>query len=78
MGTDITGTNKERFEKNIRRREKLTGYFYDMSKLVFSATVLTNIGIFQGNVSSMDVLSILFGLTFTVLLAWFGNRTLKY
>lgn len=31
---------KERREKDRSRREKLAGYFFDMSKLIFAALVL--------------------------------------
>lgn len=43
---------KERKEKDNTRREKLAGYFFDLSKLVFAALVLGGITPLFTNVSN--------------------------
>lgn len=41
MGTNIINKSiKEKQEKDNSRRDKLAGYFFDLSKLVFAALVL--------------------------------------
>lgn len=76
--TDITGTNKERYDKTIRRREKLSGYYFDMSKLVFAATVLANIDMFKGNGEFIDFSVAVIGFLITYVFAYLGNNILKF
>lgn len=78
MTVDTTGTNKERYDKTIRRKEKLAGYFYDMSKIVFTATVIANIGGLINGISLDLVVSFLFGMMTTIVLAWWANRIMIY
>lgn len=76
--TDITGTNKERYDKTIRRREKLSGYYFDMSKLVFAATVLTNFNFVTNEIGMNNIMFGVCGLVSTVALAMLGNNILKF
>lgn len=78
MGTEITGTNKERYDKTIRRREKLATYFYDMSKATFTTVVLTNFGALIIGITNINVFVGFSGLVLTILLAWYGNRIMIY
>ena len=77
MGTEITG--KERFEKVIRRKEKLTTYLYDLSKAVFTIMVLTDFAVWFSKGFNLDVMfSAIFGCLTSFLLAYYANRILKY
>lgn len=76
--TDVTGTNKERYDKTIRRREKLAGYYFDMSKLIFAATVLANFNALKGDIVIIDILQFVIGIGCTVVFAAIGNSVLKF
>lgn len=75
---DITGTNKERYDKTIRRREKLAGYYFDMSKLIFAATVLANFNTLKGDIVFVDILQLVIGLGSTAGFAVIGNKVFKF
>lgn len=76
--TDITGTNKERYDKTIRRREKLSGYFFDMSKLVFTTMVVANLILPPDVMTNRHILMTVFGLLMTITFAWWGNSIMKF
>lgn len=69
---------KEVKEKDKVRREKLAGYFFDLSKLVFAALVLGGITPLFTNVSNeMNWFTIFLGTFSTYIFANFANRILK-
>ncbi len=69
---------KEGKEKDKVRREKLAGYFFDLSKLVFAALVLGGITPLFTNVSNeMNWFTIFLGAFSTYIFANFANRILK-
>ncbi len=69
---------KERKEKDNTRREKLAGYFFDLSKLVFAALVLGGITPLFTNVSNeINWSTIVLGIFSTYIFANFANRILK-
>lgn len=73
-----TRQEKARKEKDGTRREKLAGYFFDLSKLVFAAIVLGGLTpLFTDSYDNTNWLSILFGAVSTFFLAFLGNRILK-
>lgn len=79
MAIDITGTQKERYDKTIRRKEKLAGFLYDIAKSVFTVMVLTDIAIWFTSGFNMDLLlCIIFGCFATFLFAWYANQLFKY
>ena len=69
---------KEGKEKEKIRREKLAGYFYDLSKLIFAALVLGSITpLFSHHEESVNWSAILLGSFSTYLFANFANKILS-
>lgn len=69
---------KEMKEKDKTRREKLAGYFFDLSKLIFAALVLGGITPLFTNVSTgINWVTISLGGFSTYIFANFANRILK-
>ena len=69
---------KEVKEKDKTRRERLAGYFFDLSKLVFAALVLGGITpLFTNEPNKMNWVTIILGIFSTFILANFANRILK-
>lgn len=67
-----------REEKNRCRREKLSGYFFDMSKLSFATLVLGGLTpVFTGNGTAINWATIVLGLVTTVFCAVYANQLLK-
>ncbi len=65
-------------EKDKTRREKLAGYFFDLSKLIFAALVLGGITPLFTNVSDgINWVTIVLGGFSTYIFANFANRILK-
>ena len=66
-------------ERNQKRREMLAGYFFDLSKLMCSGVVVGGLSpLFTGDeMGTFNYLCISFGITATVLLAYFRNEILK-
>lgn len=65
-------------ERNKVRKEKLTGYFFDLSKLTFAAIVLGGISpLFSENVQSISWVSVVVGCYATYIFALFANKILK-
>ena len=76
---ETSGSNKERFEKTLRRKDKLAGFLYDIAKAIFTMMVLANIGIWFTQGFSMGIVYIvILGLIATYALAWFANQLYKY
>ncbi len=72
-------TQREDKEKEKSARETLGKYFYDMSKLVFAAVVLTNITALFGltEFSWKSVALLVVGLIATYATAAMGNKILR-
>lgn len=69
---------KEVKEKDKVRREKLTGYFFDASKLILAGVVIGGITpLYSDNTKEINVYVILAGTLATILLAWIANKILK-
>lgn len=70
---------KEIKEKDRTRREKLAGYFFDLSKLSFAALVIGGIvSIKPDNIDySMEIYRVIIGCFFTISLARIANIILK-
>jgi len=80
MGTELTGTQKQVFEKERTRREKLSGFCFDLAKLMFAGTIIANISVFISDnpMSVANVIVIIFGIIWTYVLATIANRLLIY
>ena len=70
---------KERKEKDKTRREKLAGYFFNLSQLTYTALVLGGMVLFfQGSVISLKLLILLVvGCILAYSWAKIGNNLLK-
>ena len=69
---------KREKEKDSTRREKLAGYFFDLSKLIFTAIVLGGLTpLFTDSYDNIKWISILFGAASTYFFAFFANKILK-
>ncbi|WP_262279357.1 hypothetical protein [Hallella absiana] len=68
----------ENNDKKQTRREKLAGYFYDISKLTYAALVLGGIvpALTKMNVR-INILAIVFGILMSYVFAYFANKILK-
>lgn len=65
-------------EKNRTRREKLAGYFFDLSKLTFAALVLGGISpVITDAFEDIKAFPVLLGIFTTYFFAFFANRILK-
>lgn len=64
-------------EKEKLRKEKLSGYFLDMSKLTFGATVLSGILPAFKSATTTDAIYTITGLIGTVWLYMIGRNILK-
>lgn len=66
-------------DKMKTRKEKLTGYFYDLSKLIFAGLVLGGIvPVFTDGTYSPKLWILIAGCLATYLTAFLANRILKY
>ena len=69
---------KEGKEKDKTRREKLAGYFFDLSKLSFAGLVISIILPLFSNVENTILwLAALFGTVLTISSAMLANKILK-
>lgn len=69
---------KEGKEKDKTRREKLAGYFFDLSKLIFAALVLGGITpLFTNAANEINWSTLILGVISTYMFANFANRILK-
>ena len=72
------GIRDER-EKVKVRKEKLAGYFYNLSQLIFTGTGVGGVLPFlHGTASSGDISVLVFGAVATAVFAYAANRVLKY
>ena len=66
-------------DKTKVRKEKLAGYFYNLSQLTFTGTGVGGIApILQGDFGVINVWVVLLGASMTASFAFIGNRILKY
>lgn len=66
-------------DKVKSRKEKLAGYFYDLSKLTFAALVLGGMSSFLSNDYKFEsIMTFVTGIAFTYASAFLANRILKY
>ncbi len=69
---------KEAKEKNKNRRDKLTDYFFDLSKLIFAGLVIGGVTpLFTHTTDGMNWLTVVLGIFSTYIFAFFANRILK-
>lgn len=74
-------SKENKYEKELRRREKRSSYFYDMSKIVMGGTVLAVVPYIsiEGNELNEPVIyTFSLGLCLTIAFAMIGDRILKY
>lgn len=70
-------TEREQREKEHLKRDKLSGYFLDMSKLTFATSVLAGAAPIFNSDSSANIPYVLVGIASTVVFAWIGRLILK-
>jgi uncharacterized membrane protein YjjP (DUF1212 family) len=65
-------------ERNQARREKLAGYFYDLSKVIFAGLVIGGITpLFGDDKSNINWITVALGSFVTYIFAFLANRILK-
>ena len=66
-------------DKIKARKEKLAGYFYDLSKLTFAALVLGGVSsLYTDEFKPYTIYVVIAGLVLTYITAFSANRILKY
>lgn len=66
-------------DKTKVRKEKLAGYFYNISQLTFMGTGLGGfLPLLKGTATVGDINVFVFGSILTAFAAYFANRLLKY
>ena len=66
-------------DKVKTRKEKLAGYFYDLSKLTFAALVLGGMSsLYTDEFKPYTIYVVIAGLVLTYITAFSANRILKY
>ena len=80
MINDITGSQKQRFDKEKNRRDRMAAFFYDIAKLMFAGTIIANITVFlnEAPIRIANIVVILLGLIWTYFFARIANRILTY
>ena len=69
---------EESRKRNETRREKLAGYFFDLSKLIFAGIVIGGLTpLFSSSASEINWMTILTGVITTYIFASLANRILK-
>lgn len=71
--------SRDEKDKTKVRKEKLAGYFYNLSQLTFTGTGVGGIApILQGEFGVENYVVIIFGIVMTFIFAGIANRILKY
>ena len=66
-------------DKIKSRKEKLAGYFYDLSKLTFAALVLGGMSsLYTDEFKPYTIYVVIAGVVLTYITAFSANRILKY
>lgn len=69
---------RETNERNKARRDKLAGYFFDLSKLIFAGLVIGGITpLFSQESEGINWITIITGVCTTYIFAFLANRILK-
>lgn len=65
-------------KRNETKREKLAGYFFDLSKLTFAGLVIGGITpLFKDDADGIGWVTTLLGIVSTYIFAFFANRIIK-
>ena len=71
--------SRDEKDKTKVRKEKLAGYFFNLSQLTFTGTGVGGIApILQGEFGVKNYVVIIFGIVMTFIFAGIANRILKY
>jgi hypothetical protein len=70
-------TQKEQKERVKTRKEKMGGYFLNLSQVTFAAVVLGGIPGLFSDTDAHAWIKILLGILCTIAFAWIGNIILK-
>ena len=71
-------SRKEREERDFKIKEKLAGYFFDISKMVFAGMVLVGgVPLIIDKPQIGHVVLVMIGMALTLLLATIGHRIIK-
>lgn len=76
-----TGSHTQKSEKRAKRREKLSSFFYDMSKIIMGGTVITflpSVVIDGVEFDGFVLYTISIGFSTVVILALIADRIMKY
>ena len=77
--SDVTGSQRERYDKTIRRRDKLASFLYDLAKACFTLMVISGLWMFFNDGYSSKILcAIAVGIFGTSSLAYLANRIMIY
>ena len=77
--SDVTGSQRERYDKTIRRRDKLASFLYDLAKACFTLMVIAGLWMFFTEGFTFNILTaVAFGAVSTLGLAWSANRMMIY
>ena len=69
--------SRDEKDKTKVRKEKLAGYFYNLSQLIFTGTGVGGVLPFLHGTASLGDISV-FGAVATAVFAYAANRVLKY
>ena len=71
--------SRDEKDKTKIRKEKLAGYFYNLSQVIFTGTGVGGVLPFlHGTASSGDISVLVFGAVATAVFGYAANRVLKY
>ena len=70
--------SRDEKDKTKVRKEKLAGYFYNLSQLIFTGTGVGGVLPFLHGTAYGDISVLVFGAVATAGSAYFANRILKY
>lgn len=74
----IQEEQKKAKERHYVRREKLAGYFFDLSKLIFTGLVIGGITpLFTNMTNGINWFTVILGVFSTYIFAFLANRILK-
>ena len=74
---DARSEKKERVERDFKVREKLSGFFFDLAKLVFAAMVLGGLTPILSGSEYTDMNLVISGVFATEVLFFIGYKILK-
>lgn len=74
---DARNEKKERVERDFKVREKLSGFFFDLAKLVFAAMVLGGLTPILSGSEDTDMNLVISGIFATEVLFFIGYKILR-